>query len=186
MEPQDLKSRIQACTTDDALAQLAVQLAAETLDAPRAITHEYNVGDEQRADKAGIVILELRELVLRPLLGEFDETAAGRRVAFLEAALRLQLLLQQGVWNRLGELLADKKPIAHPTLDVSAPADAASRRMCDEAYVWIRRLAKVDGSNDPGSPGEDEFLAMKVETRDAAIRTWLQGRLWEALREKGA
>jgi hypothetical protein len=182
MNEQDLVSRMRGTDSTEGLKALAEQLANECLDAPKAMVRVWAAGAKPESSKARYVVSELEELAMRPMLGQSDSGSVQWRYRFMEAVVDLQLTMRKAILVRLGGLLGDESALAAA---VSRPAepDAKPLRVCDEAYVWTRRLAPIEDPKAAGLSTESEFLALDRVGRSNEIRQWRRSRIREALLE---
>ena len=180
MSDQDVVSRLRESDTPDALHGLAGQLADETLDAPRAMVHLWATGDRAASGKAGSVVLDLEEFAVRPMLGEFDSSPLSWRLRFMDAAVETELRLRTLVLKKLDGLLGDATVVPGSELSASLAPGAKPVRACDEAYVWIRRVAKVEDPKD-GFGSEGEFLKLDHAARMKEIQRWKRSPAWTEL-----
>jgi hypothetical protein len=182
MSDQDVVSRLQASDTPDALHGLAGQLADEMLDAPKAVVHLWATGDRAASGKAGSVVMDLEEFAVRPMLSEFESSPVGWRLRFMDAAVETMLHQRTLVLEKLDGLLGDATVCIASELSASLEPGARPVRVCDETYVWIRRLAQV---KDPkgGFGSERDFLKLDPAERTKEIQRWKRTSAWAALRQ---
>jgi hypothetical protein len=180
MSDQDVVSRLRDCDTPDALHGLAGQLADETLDAPKAVVHLWATGERAASRKAGSVVLDLEEFAVRPMLSEFDSSSLTWRLRFMDAAVETELRLRTLVLKKLDGLLGDATVVPGSELTRSLEPGAKPVRVCDESYVWVRRVVKVEDPKD-GFGSEGEFLKLDHAARTKEIQRWKRSPAWAEL-----
>ena len=81
------------------------------------------------------------------------------------------------------ELLADKR-VSNPFAAFS-PHDekAPAKRVCDDAYLLLRRLLNYEEGADAREAFENHFLKMEVAEKDAEIKKLLTTKRWTSLEE---
>jgi hypothetical protein len=177
MADQDVVKRLRDSDTPDALHSLASQLADETLDAPKAIVRLWATGDRAVSEKAGSVVLDLEEFAVRPMLGESDSSPLTWRLRFMHAAVETELHLRTLVLKKLDGQLGDATLVPGSELTESLPPGAKPVRVCDEAYVWVRRLVSVSDPKD-GFGSERDFLNLGHPERSKEIQRWKRSPVW--------
>jgi hypothetical protein len=159
---------------------LAGQLADEALDAPKAIVHLWATGDRAASEKAGSVVLDLEEFAVRPMLGESDSSSLSWRLRFMHATVETELQLRTLVFKKLAGQFADVTVVPGSELTESLAPGAKPVRVCDEAYVWVRRLVSVTDPKD-GFGSERDFLKLGHVERSKEIQRWKRSPVWAEL-----
>jgi hypothetical protein len=178
MKREELLKRL-AAGDDAGLRSLAGEITAESLDAPRAMVHAWATGADDAAGKACLVALQMQEFIIEPALDECDAAAGARRVTVLDAAVQALLPLRRHALRQLDVLLKD-------TTVLSAEGETpkkgeAAARVCDAAYVHIRRLARVSDPAAAKLHTEAEFVALSYAERDQELQRWLLSKPCRAL-----
>jgi hypothetical protein len=178
MNEQEIVSRLRAAGSAAELERLAGEIEADALAAPTAVIHQWATGDKTESGKAGSVVLDLDELAVTPMLGEFDSARVDWRFRLMESAVELLLQLRQRILAKLDGHLGREA-----VLETSGQAGpgATPVRVCDEAYLCVRRLAKVEQGAEGGFSSESEFLKLGPAERSREILRWRRSRTWAAL-----
>jgi len=185
-QPQDVVTRLRAAEGPDALKSLADEIAAEVLDAPKAVVHLWATGGKDESGKAGSVVIDLEELAVHPMLDEFDAASVQWRYNLMEDAVDTLLRLRNRVLARFDGLLADRSVMSASAVTDTGQPDILPRRVCDEAYVWARRLAKIEASKESGFSDEAVFLKLEHTERNEEIQRWKRARFWKDILEEAA
>ena len=93
-------------------------------------------------------------------------------------AIDLQLSLRQRIVAALDPLLEDREIVPAP--DVPGPIEEVPPpcRICDEAYLALRRLLAHDEDEMAQERNAHEFLALEDEAKDAEIRRARESGAW--------
>ncbi len=146
------------------LAKLGARIADEAREGPRAVVQAWAEADDRAAPKPAEVALQLEDLVLAPMFDVAPTLGTRRQVQFITAAVETKLALRVQILDRLAPMLDDRtRPPG---------GDDRARRTCDEAYVLIRRLVRVDLEAEKGLHDEAAFVGLGAEERDKEIRAW--------------
>ena len=181
MNEQEIVSRLWGAGSAAELERLAAEIEADVLAAPTGVVHQWATGDKSESSKAGSVVLDLDELALTPMLGEFDSARVDWRFRFMESAVQTLLGLRLRILAKLDGQLGREA-----VLETSGPSEpgttgAAPVRVCDEAYMCIRRLAGAEQSTEGGFSSESEFLKLEPAQRTQEIGRWRRSRTWAVL-----
>ncbi len=183
-QKQDVVSRVRAAEGSAALNALAEEIATESLEASKAIVHLWATGDKEESGKAGSVVIDLEETAVRPMLQEFDAGSVQWRYRLMEDVVDVQLKFRNRILARLDDLLTDRAILSASAATESEQPDKLPRRACDEAYVWIRRLAKVQETGENGFRSEADFLSLEHTERDEEIQKWKRSKIWAGIQEE--
>ena len=173
MNEQELNERWQAAATPADLQKLAAAVEAVALDAPAAVVHQWVAGAKDESEKAASVVLDLEELTVTPMLKEFDSASLNWRFHFMESAVESLLGLRRSIFQELDGLLGREAAVEEDGVASTGQPGAAGKRICDEAYLCVRRLAKVEAAKKDGFSSEGEFLKLGPADRSREI---LKGR----------
>ena len=88
--------------------------------------------------------------------------------------------LRKSVAKMLDPLLIDKRPAPLPNM-LGAEGSIPFRRVCDEAYVQLSRLAVADPFTETFMRRMHRFLEMPPAGRDAEIERARQSADWRSL-----
>ncbi len=88
------------------------------------------------------------------------------------------LSLRQRVIAALEPLLEDRTPVPQPDLPFETEELPPPRRVCDEAYLALRKLLAGEEDERTGEQNAYEFLAREEEERDVEIRRARTSRTW--------
>jgi hypothetical protein len=177
MDPNDLLERVRKTDASDApaVARLAQDVAAEVHAAPTALVDIWGEGQTGPSENAAVAALRLEDLSLRPMLARWNAQRVDWRAQLMTCVVERAGDLRRRLWAQLG-LQLDDTAVAS-TAPASRPAAEASR-VCDEAYLWIRRLAGNAARTVDDFHEEREFLALPPAERNKEIQRWKQSKRW--------
>jgi len=184
MSEQDVVSRLRSCASPDALRSLADEVSAESLNAPRALAGLWSGGERVEARKAGSVVTELEELAMGAMLAEFDSCPGNWRIRYMSMVVETQLGFRHRIMAELDGLLSDKAAVSTLALPDAAPPGSPPLRVCDEAYLLIHRMVRIDESMEPGLRQATAFVALAEPDRDKELQKWRKSGTWRAMREE--
>ncbi len=179
MNDQDIITRVRSAEGEDALGALTDEITQETLAPARAVVHAWVAGKPAEADKAGTVVLELNEVAVTPMLEEMDGSGVNWRWRLADEIVDLLVQQRRELLVRMDPLLTDRSA---STASAAGPRDP-SRRVCDDAYLLVRRVVSIDDPKRLGLKTVDEFVTLASADRDAEIKTWRRLEIWDDLLE---
>jgi hypothetical protein len=185
MSVQDVINQVRAAEGPAALRSITDRIMSSAQDAPAAIVHVWATAERAEARKAGPVVFDLDELTVGPMLRELESSSVSWRCRFAASVVDAHLELRVALLRKLDAALRDLSGLAAEHATVSVPAGAAPLRVCDEAYVWVRRLARVEDPRD-GFGSEPGFLQQDADARSKEIQRWRRTELWAELLESEA
>lgn len=162
----------------EAVERLAERIKAESREAPEAMVRFWMSGEESDSEKAVTVMLELDELVLNPLLEVFEESQSQQRVQIMSWAVDLQVALREEIIAKLDHLLDDRTYVLIPELGEPDEESPVPRRVCDEAYLLMRRLLKFNEDEVNYELNASEFLELPEEEKDLEIQKARNSKTW--------
>jgi hypothetical protein len=135
------------------------------------------------SQKAAAVIMNLGPVAFPTVLGTIrrdqpeDYVWEAQLLADIEARSRAALL------QELEAMLADKRDVKQPDLGPGVEEKPIPRRVCDEAYVTMRKMLVTGESEDAQYMNERAFLTRSAKEKDAEIARYKTTRKWVKLTE---
>lgn len=161
---------------DDAFVEAQVN---EALLSGRVAVRMWARGNPELAFNSLSYLSNIRELAITPVLEgplRDDPTAAVRALHLVTDA---ELQLRQRVLKHVDGLLDDKRQIPpRPFIGPSPESPYLPRRVCDEAYVAMRRLIYFGEPEINRQIEADQFFAVSERKRDEAIAFARQSGSW--------
>ncbi len=154
------------------------QQKSEARVAGRAAVKAWATGDEQLAEQAFSFLVDFEELSLHALLeGPLpdDPLSVARSMRLLvhrESVIRRRLVEQLEKW------LDDKRPVPEPRLPPGTEDQVGEHRVCDEAYVAMRRVVHFSDDDVKQLVDEGRLYHLPDALRDEQILKARATRSW--------
>jgi hypothetical protein len=163
--------------------QLATDIKERSWRPSRELTAIWQGYAPEPAHKAAVILGELDDLALRPLAEAEPPDDAAKRAWLISTLVDNELELRQLIVARLDQFLGDRSVVPLPP--VVAPIDELPppRRVCDEAYVHLRRFLNVATPLEQQLMDEDIFLNLPLDLKDQAIQKFRESGVWVQLTE---
>jgi hypothetical protein len=161
---RDLENKLQP--DDDAFAKREEK---EARLAGRAAVRAWATGDEKLADQAFSFLVDMEDLPIVPLLEgplRDDPKAVSQAMELItdsESELRKRVVFQLEKW------LDDKRPVPLRPMPPGTEGHISERRVCDEAYVAMRKVIHFSDDEVRQLVDEDLLYDLPEPKRDAAI-----------------
>ncbi len=185
MENENIKSQLKKITiTDnkslDLLSKKIEEISRKNANELVEILHSEN---EQESRKASIILMSIGDLAITPMLESLDSNNADNY------AWEMDIILSQYLQNRnkitivLNTMLLDKRKLNEPELQGPLEEKPAPRRVCDEAYLMLRKLTAFKENEEDLMINKKMFLDMEDELRDKEIKRMKSSKEWISLIE---
>jgi hypothetical protein len=182
MSPEELIEKLRRISPDqqgqlDALAKLVVRRSRAL---PRAAAAHLTDNDQNLADNAMSLLIDIEDLATVPLLEAPEPAHPYDRVARMTIIVDSQLEIRNTTVERLKKMLDDKRPMNYqkmPRVEESPPPS----RVCDEAYVLLRRLLNTTEDQETQTANTRLFLRLPEARKDIEIRKARTARTWTNL-----
>ena len=176
----DVIRELRALDMDDpnALDRLVERIRTESLKTPKEVVSLWLTGEESDSERASDMISELEELVLTPLFHVWEKSEPLQQIHIMAMALDIQLTLREKMVARLDRLLDDRTHLPESELPESIEEEPFQVRICDEAYLLMRRLLKFSENEVNYELNSEEFLNLSDEEKDAEIRKARTSKTW--------
>ena len=99
------------------------------------------------------------------MLQRASSVDAGLRVQFMQIVVAQQLAFRELLLTVLEPLLKDRHA-------------AGDTRICDAAYLLVRKMVTVDAGEAGKFRAEGEFLGLDPDERSNEIKEWMQSKTW--------
>lgn len=140
--------------------------------------------DEQPGQNARLVLLSLGDLALSPLLDSLRSDSADKLVWSLQAAVGFHRENQSRIVKQLNLLLVDKRQLPVPVQSPTTEEKVPTRRVCDEAYLLMRRLLAMEDEESDMVNARIFLYSMSEDERDREITRLQSTKTWVALTEQ--
>ena len=138
--------------------------------------------DPKSAPMAKYVLADLGELAVAPLLAAPIEGAPPfEKVWLCQTVVSADLELRAAIVRLLDKML-EIKTIVPPVQAIGAMEESLPpTRVCDEAYLQMRRLLNISEGQATNARAERAFLGFPEVRKDAEIRQARQDKTWTQL-----
>jgi len=163
----------------EAERSLAENEIAHSRQMARLATKIWAKGDKDLAAAAFSFLLQVEDIALVPVLeGPVrDEPRAVSQV--MRLLTTVESSLRRRIVERIDPWLDDKRPVAQPPKVLPIEGTVRERRVCDEAYVAMRRLVHFGESELAQMVDEDQLYDLDESQRDAAIARARASNTWQ-------
>ncbi len=169
---------------DDELNNIARAIQEESRESPRKVVEVLHSENKEDSKRAALVLMNIGDLAMTPLLESIDSSNAESLVWDMEMAVSIQLENRNRVVRILDQMLLDKRYLKEPEPPLKVEETPPSRRVCDQAYLMMRKLFAIQEDEEELLTNTDVFLDMSDEQRDAEINRAKETRKWISLVEK--
>ena len=144
------------------------------------ILHSSNKEDSK---KAALILMSVGDLVLTPMLNSLDKNNPD------SYAREMDFVFLQHYYNRnkisvvLNDMLLDKRELKLPELKGPVEELPKVRRVCDNAYLYLRKMFSFKEDEEMIMTNERLFLDMPMEDRDKEIKRLKSSKEWISLSE---
>ena len=163
---------------DEELEKLAKTITKRSWKDPRVVVNIWHSDDEDDSSKAAAVLLSMEDIALTPLLDALSPDIPEDYVWDMETIVEIQMENRIKIAKALEDMLQDKRFIKLPELPPSTEESHAPRRVCDEAYLIMRRLLSFEEDEEEQFFNSNEFLNMTDEEKDAEISRAKASKRW--------
>lgn len=181
MNEPEIIEQIHALNTDDPVAveQLSETIRKESKKTPEAVISLWTTGSAEDVEKAIAIMLELEDLVLTPLLDNFDNCNPQQRLQSISLAVDIQLSIRKTIVQKLNQLLDDVSLIPVEEIPGSVQEESPiPMRICDEAYLLMRQLLKMDEKEVDFELNSSEFIELPTDMRNIEIQRARKSEAW--------
>jgi hypothetical protein len=166
----------------DGIERVARRIVEEARRAPAAVLDATTARGRGSAVNPTYLLLQLDDAATGVLRERLADCSSARRRQYILWLLDAHRRQRGRVLVRLEALLDERRPLAPPDLPRNGDARKPPRRVCDDAFLIMRRLLAVPQIED--SAGADEaFLEMSLPDRNREIAARRSSQRWsEALK----
>jgi len=141
-------------------------------------------GKEEDSKKASLVLISIGDLSITPLIESLDSNNADNYVWETDIALSLHLQNRNKLSKIINSMFLDKRLLKGPELKGVVEEKPIPRRVCDEAYLMLRKLLAYKEDEETLMTNERMFLSLSNEEKDKEIDRLKSSEEWVSLSEK--
>lgn len=168
MDVKQLADRIRSMDENQLIA-LATSLTEESRSSARMAAKIFAAGDDEAADGAQILLTHMEETAILPLVESIAHPKVADRVWVLRAAVQAETALRRKLMKKLEKSL-DDRTVVPASLHGPVERMPPKLRVCDQAYLLLRKIIYVGADLNELLANEDAFLNLPDEVKDAKIR----------------
>jgi len=145
------------------------------------ILHSEN---KDEVKKASMVLQSMGDLAITPLMDSLDRNNPDNYAWEMDIILSLQLKNRTKIIKEINSMLLDTRTLKGPDLKGVVEEKPVQRRICDQAYLMLRKLLALQEDEESLMTNERLFLDMMVKQRDEEIQRLKTSGEWISLSEK--
>jgi hypothetical protein len=165
----------------DQLDALVGAIEFEARQSARSAAQLWLHGDPVQTERAEYVLAGIDELAITPLLDGPRPATSDSCYWLLQLLVDDVVELQKKIVTRLHEALGDRRPLPPPAVYEPVEESLPARRVCDEAYLLLRRLLVLSEDALKQIMNAEAFLHLPVKDKDAAIARFINTGVWARL-----
>lgn len=176
LTPATLQEQLRRLVPDQ-ISALALSLRTSARSAAQSAIEIYLTDDDEVGDKAQRLLGELDEVAIVPLLESARPVSAEKRSWMILQSVEAELALRRRIIAQLDKLLDDREllPVkSRGPIEQSVPA----RRICDQAYLLMRKIVHIGEAQEEASVQENLFLNAPDDFKDAQIEKARHCAIW--------
>jgi len=158
---------------------LAEAISIRSREEVNLIVEFWLMNDENLSDKSATLLAYLGDVAIVPLLDAGLAPIATQRAQSIIMLGNAQINVRKRIATQLVKLFDDKEIIPE-TVTISPRIEGGHpvRRVCDEAYLQLRRLLNTMESEDVYLQNASIYLELSFEERDEEIANVRLSGLW--------
>ncbi len=168
---------------EQSIDSLATAIKDKSLKEPREVVRLAHADDNNTRATASAVLLRLSTLTADPLLDSLQNDPPEDYVWDVRAALVVHLANRARLTGTLEKMLSDTRESDSAAAFTSSDQRPPHRRVCDEAYLMLRRLLSLEESEDERYANDNAFLKFDDGQRDQEIQRLQSSKTWKVLTE---
>jgi hypothetical protein len=176
----ELADQIRALPSAAQAEALGAKLLRQCRAPAAAVAAEWQGSDPAVRHNARIVLNEMEEAALAPLLDAKNDLPPDEQVWRLAMVVETLADLRRSAAAMLDRQLRNTQPAPLPSV-IGAEESDHDRRVCDEAYVQMSRLLAAEPDSEAFVLRMREFTRMPVARRDAEIERARRSAAWRTL-----
>jgi hypothetical protein len=141
-------------------------------------------GNKDNSQKASMVLMSLGDLLISPMISSLDTDDADNYSWEMDVILSAHLENRNKICRILNSMLLDKRQLTGPELEGAVEEKPVPKRVCDEAFLMLRRLIAYNENEEELMSNERIYLDMTNDERDKEIDRFKSSNEWISLSEK--
>lgn len=158
---------------------LAKEISSRSREEVDLVVELWIENYQNLADKAAAVLVNLHDVTIGSLLDAGVPPLAMQRTLGIAIMVNAQIYLRERTVTHLVKLLDDKEILPEATTSKRIEGERPVRRVCDEAYLQLRRLLNTTESEDAYLRNASIYLHLDFDERDEEIATVRASGKWD-------
>ena len=185
MESKTLESQLKEIkiTDNKKLDSLSNAISEESRKDVNELVRILHSGKEAESKKASMVLMSIGDLAVTPMLDSLDVKNADNYAWEMDIILSQYMLNRNKITIVLNSMLLDKRQLKDPVLEGPLEEKPDPRRVCDEAYLMLRRLTSFNENEEDLMMNEKKFLDMTDDLKGKEIDRIKSSKEWISLIE---
>jgi len=163
------------------LTELALDLIREEREIPEAAVKMFKQGNPDTSKKAMVTLGEIEEFGIIPLLDLTADLPPVRALWALRTEGASLVHLQRQVVRSFDKAMEDRRQAPPQQADAAMEEQPPPIRVCDEAYLQLRRLLNIEEGDPQYFLNARAFLNLGNAEKDAEIHRARKSRGWSRL-----
>lgn len=186
MENLNLAMQLKKVDVDDykKLDSISEEIILRSRKDGRELVNILHSSDAIERKKAANLILGLGDLVIIPMLDSLDNENPDNYAWEMDAIVTSHLEDRNKIVSKINSMLLDKRLMKTPKLMGVSEEQPTPRRVCDEAYLMLRKILAFKDDEEELMTNERFFLGMSNEEKDEEINRLKYSNDWISLSEK--
>lgn len=177
---QDIAQQLQQLPSSGSAEALGAKLLKDSRASAAGVAAVWQKGDPALRQKARLVLNEMEEAALDPLMNAQGSLDPAEQVWRMTMVVETIGDLRKSAAAMLDRQLSNKQPAPLAAM-IGAEGHEPPRRVCDAAYVQMSALTAPDAKSEAFLARMRQFSGQPEATRDAEIRRARQSAAWRAL-----
>lgn len=165
------------------LDSLAKEIVLDSQKDVNELVKILHSGNDDEAKKASLVMMSIGDLAITPMLDSLDTQNADNYAWEMDIISTQYLKNRNKITLVLNSMLLDKRQLKNPELIGTVEEKPIPKRVCDEAYLMLRKLTSFKETEEDLMINERRFLDMTDEERDKEISRIKSSKEWISLLE---
>ncbi|HRN25156.1 MAG: hypothetical protein IT276_02700 [Ignavibacteriaceae bacterium] len=186
MESTTIASSLKKVDVNDykKLDSLSEEIILRSRKDGRELVNILHSSDAIERKKAANLILALGDLAVIPMLDSLDTENPENYAWEMDAIVTSYLEDRNKIVNKINSMLSDKRLMKTPELMGVSEEQPIPRRVCDEAYLLLRKILAFKDDEEELMTNERLFLGMSDGEKDEEISRLKSSKEWISLSEK--
>jgi hypothetical protein len=180
LDQQIAETKVDDVKTLDSITETIMEKSYKD---PRDVVRLAHSEDKDVQATASALLLSLGNLALLPLIDSLATDIPEEYVWDMQTITKLHLDSRGQIAKALERMLTDTRPVVVGSPFSLKEEKPVSRRVCDEAYLMLRKLLAFEDNDEDRMMNELTFLNMEDKERDSEIKRFLQTKTWLSLIE---